>query len=290
MKKYNHFINEYNNEIISLNNVTEKKLIDIIEKYSLNIDDKPIYKGMDINEAIITSKRDGKLRNSRNSKNYTNIIINGDDTWKKYSKRNLICSSNYERANSYGTLYRVFPLKSFNKINICPKVDIFFSFDINGNIFNHVVNYLLNYLDFFNNDGENFRVNDCAFQSNKLDNINLKYPIFKNKVKNIFQKLQKHINDSDTNYSLFMEKISNLKNITVDFDPIKELEFIDFKNGDIFQNIIDYLNPEKNSFNNMQYNEYKNSKDLVNNEIWLDCDAILIKNDLLQGITKSHTN
>ena len=73
-----------------------------------------------------------KDRTSANTTNeYTELINHILSSWKKYPKRNVICTTDRDMAESFGDPYHVFPYNG-TKIGECPTGDIWGSFQKNG--------------------------------------------------------------------------------------------------------------------------------------------------------------
>jgi len=284
MKKYNKYILEYRKEILN----DELKII--IEKYDLNLDDKPIYKGLSVNYIntikqdngnIFISWKNDDIRSSRNTFNYINRIINDEPMWSEYDKRSVSCTTNENHAKLYGEVYRLFPIKKDTQINICPTKDLFLSFPINVYVFNNLINFLLNYLDLFQNIDEDkykSKYGSIFDVKNDLENINISYELFQVETKKKLKELQKHLNENEENYKKFLKHLSNFEEEFIEFSLDKEF---DYRNGDLYQQILDKLDPVKNNFNHLPYSEYKDLKGFERNEVWMDCDVIFINNNLL---------
>lgn len=91
-----------------------------------------IFKGFSNTE--VTSQDILKLspienRKSANTKNYYTLWLNNDDDWKRFPKRNVICSSTYKYSLMYGKPYVILP-KNDTVIGVCPEPDFWQSFDI----------------------------------------------------------------------------------------------------------------------------------------------------------------
>jgi hypothetical protein len=114
-----------------------------------------LYRGMtDYGDMII---RNPSVRKSANGSNFMNQYFSYSKKWKNYPKRNnsWIMSSSYKYAYEYvysedKTMYYCFP-KNNSKIGICPREDMWFSFekistlDIFGKIIEHNYKKYINY-------------------------------------------------------------------------------------------------------------------------------------------------
>ena len=94
-----------------------------------------IYRALDDNNMnnYLLTKPTGKKRKSVNTYNHYTLIMNNHPMWKKYPKRQIICSGgNGERAieqisGGFEEVYVVLPYDGA-KIGICPKDDVWDSF------------------------------------------------------------------------------------------------------------------------------------------------------------------
>ena len=79
--------------------------------------------------------------------NYYTLLINNLPSWATYPKREIICSTDLDKASNYGETYVVFPYDGA-KLGICPGSDIFISFDVFGSLrqFNKIINKLVYYV------------------------------------------------------------------------------------------------------------------------------------------------
>lgn len=118
-----------------------------------------IYRGLR-NESIslVTDPTKGTPRRSLNITNYYTLLIDNLPSWKAYPKRSrsIVGVTDPQTASDFGTnTYIVFPFDN-SKIGICPKVDIWYSFQNTiGNLhkFSKDLEYLLNWTtDNFNHD------------------------------------------------------------------------------------------------------------------------------------------
>jgi hypothetical protein len=67
-------------------------------------------------------------RESKKISNYYTWIINHHSAWKKYPKRNTICTNILGSASSFGAPYIIYP-RNGAKIGVCPTDDIWYSFE-----------------------------------------------------------------------------------------------------------------------------------------------------------------
>ena len=116
---------------------------DLLEKYRNEINfalDKFNLEGVAIFRASLTYTQDGLMLIDPNSRtndrtstadyNYVTTWMSNNPQWADYPKRgrSLICSTNLDSANFYGTANVIVPLIDC-KIGICPINDIWYSFD-----------------------------------------------------------------------------------------------------------------------------------------------------------------
>jgi hypothetical protein len=154
IQKYSDFIlEEYDVIHDTRSNIIDipsgKSVIDIIREkapwYLENINNiVPIYRGM-TNGGNRYSRENGSgystgralsidsskhKRYARNTSSLYITMMNESEYWKGYPSRSksIICSTSISTAKSYGDVFRVIPLKENSEFVVCPKSDIFFSF------------------------------------------------------------------------------------------------------------------------------------------------------------------
>jgi len=108
--------------------ITEEEAIKLLKTtHSEAINSAPIYRGerMFEDDYIFITPNPNNLRTSRNTVNYYTLIMNNAEIWKRFPKRQIICTTEKSTAISYGhgKAYRVFP-KNGAKIGIVHKPDI----------------------------------------------------------------------------------------------------------------------------------------------------------------------
>jgi hypothetical protein len=105
-------------------NIIETKCTDVLNFYRKS--NTYIYRGTSSGNILHLDTRGKEERESRSIQNYYTLIINNDPSWKKFPKRQIICST---WMAAYGKIsYLVFPING-SKIGICSKNDIWYSFD-----------------------------------------------------------------------------------------------------------------------------------------------------------------
>lgn len=87
-----------------------------------NINDKSIYRSVDLKGDYYILKPTGEIRQSAwlNS-NYYTLLLNNLPSWSKYPKRTHVCSNKYFQFNQ--NVFKVIPINGA-KIGICPSDDI----------------------------------------------------------------------------------------------------------------------------------------------------------------------
>lgn len=189
-----------------------------------------IYRGLKTDKiSLITDPTKGKPRRSIDIKNYYTLLIDNLPSWKQYPKRSysIIGATDAQTATDYGTNnYIVFPFDN-TKIGICPKVDIWYSFqptignlsrfstnldtllDLTTNNFNHDKDWkslTKSFQDsekFIKNNPEKF--NSIIKNTVKPWNIDIFYELLHNSYINI---LNKEMNPKTNNFRLFSPKDS----------------------------------------------------------------------------------
>ena len=290
MKKYVNFLKEYikftdkpkpeikyNNKIIDID-----KTVKLLIENDIDLNDNMIYRGTQLGDDFVVHIPDSN-RYSLNSYNYVNIIMSHSKEWEGYSERKIICSTEYEKTKGYGNAYYIFPLEKNATINICPTSDYFHSFEINTNIINHFINLLFNY-------NEDMTFDDKIFQQNELNNLDLSYDDFYKKAEQKLSKIRDKISNSsvykrifDLDINDFFEGKADIENYTIPFD---------IEDENCLQSIMKYMDPVKNGFKKMNYEEYKKLPDFddLDNEIWLDCKVLYIKFDAMENIKEKMEN
>lgn len=128
----------------------KKNCFDIVKTYSKT--KGRIYRGAsgidDYYDYQIVDPTKGKLRRSKNTRNYYTLLMDNLTPWNVYPKRSrsIVCSTNIHKASGYGNLYVVLPYNNA-KIGVCPSEDIWDSFEQsikqNLNTFNRILQSLL---------------------------------------------------------------------------------------------------------------------------------------------------
>jgi len=209
-----------------------------------------IFRGMKVDN--IPSFETQPLQNRKSpfsSNNFYNLLMSNLPAWQDYPKRNnsFICSTDKRKASEYGNdLFVVIP-KGNPTIGICENEDLWLSF-----------NYMCD--EYGIKDADDF-------------NKNLKYVFDIMKNLNITDKMPQ---------SNYPELINILKNLSPeDYEkledelPYRKLKMF-LKNDTILDSIVDMLDPVKNHFKKMTYDNYNLSTIISNREIWFSAPALFI--------------
>jgi hypothetical protein len=155
--KYSDFIFEYSNLTDTRSQVItipeNETPIDVIREmapwYLKNLSEiTPIFRGLTPNKGFFGKNRYLKQdidyyedcllikpsqheRIARNTDNHYITIIDNSKYWEGFPKRSksIICSTDNKYAQLYGAVYRVIPLKENSEFVVCPKSDVFISFE-----------------------------------------------------------------------------------------------------------------------------------------------------------------
>lgn len=240
-------------QVIDMDNIK-----DVLEKYASWYDvncKTPLYRGLKSNDL---PREDNFLildpstydRNSVDTDNYYNLIMDNMPKWFEYPKRSksIIGSLDKSTAEDYGNLYRVIPIFENSKVAIAPKFDIWWSFDraFRNN------NPMYTECENCDGTGDDERFNTvCAScgGSGDIEVTSLKQ--FNDKLKKDFR-----LDKNKYTWNEFKNKVKNAL-------PI----------------IKDIFDPSANGFRLIDYNNDTNiHKDA---EIWTEAKCLLIREDLL---------
>ena len=229
---------------------------------------------------MITIDPSGHKRVARNTNNLYIEMMDNSPYWKGYPRRSesIICSTDEDKANAYGELYRVIPLKENSKFVICPDRDVFTSFPTLFKNLNSLVNLSISDIAGFN------------------DWISMSFdfglsPIEKRNRKNVdHSKLRDVINTT----------IENIKNPDYfDFGKIpatlralsEKLVDKSVTINDFYSDLEKWMSPKENGFKLINYNRetildpIKNRWDemVVENEVYTDSECLLVREEILYG-------
>lgn len=193
-----------------------------------------------------------QLRKSANTANYYTLIIDNSKYWSDFPPRSssFVCTTRENKADMYGSLYRVFPFDG-TPIAVCPKSDIWFSFKFTESIelINDVISLAAQSL---NLDSKKIN-NDYKYLIKSLDEIGKD---FKNK---------------DGDPSWFKMTSFSIKPFFNDYLE-SDMPFSKF--------LIEKMAPKQNGFKLVK----AGNKLPGRNEVWFSGKAIFIKNSELNSI------
>jgi len=228
-----------------------------------------IYRGMDDAGDFAQVSSSKFTRESANTDNYYTLINDNSPAWAKYPKRSksIICTTNFESAQRYGTLYAVFPFDNA-KIGVCSNYDYWWSFPFFSKYadgddltsYNYTIKSLLINID-PDVAKRNLTYKKLSSIMTKFD----KYTQFKN---------EEMINDAKETHNMTGIKPKTSKypytDMLVDMYPMMK-DYAKFNSLEEYSRYL--LDPKKNKF------ELKTIGDKLpkNKEVWTDGDSILIK-------------
>jgi len=221
-----------------------------------------------VNKDIYLINSSEHNRVSIDTNNIHNLIIDNSADWSEYPKRSksLVCTTNPHYAQQYGEIYRVIPLLENTKVAIAPRYDIITSFhrleDINDEIV--TLKYLERYLS------EVFILPEKTFKSY-------------NELKSFLTKENFNIDNHELSYRDFL--------------------LICEEYGSFIKYVESYMTPSSNGFKLQSYNQsliigkdneicmdckpvnnfYNAHHLLKGNEVWMDCDCIMVKESYIRN-------
>ena len=215
-----------------------------------------IFRGVEsasVNTLFIDPSKHTRI--SRNTKNFYTLIVDNSPRWDKYPKRSksIICSSDEDGADGYGTLYLVFPFDDAN-IGVCPRGDFWVSFREGfGNTDISFLNDCIDYLgSLYSKHKDNILDYDNTMTYNELLSV---FNIFDNNKNELKEKMD---NNKSRMYSYYKETLAPYLNSNV--------KFIDFAEK--------ILDPATNKFSTTTPKEYRVPS---SREVWTDSPSVLIK-------------
>lgn len=251
-------------------------LMDKASWYFEDIDNiTPIYRGIDGNTTSMRyHDKDGERqkllsidpskhkRYSRNTDTIYIAMMDESDYWSQYPKRSnsIICSTDFDRASSYGQVYRVIPLKEHSKFALCPKYDVFVSFE---HLFNKLKSLGFKFRESMPAIPE---LNDLVISMGGMhddeeanrDNIAVSLDLFKSS----------WLDDGEDYHEENWQYADMIK------DFIKNYKENIIQIGDIYEEIERHMNPKDNGFKLIEYN--RSTKLPTDNEIYTDCECLLV--------------
>jgi len=222
--------------------ITEEQVIEMlsvycskaVKTYALS----PIYRGVNNkDDYFYILPNPLKPRISANTANFYTLIMNNAPKWKKYPKRQIICSTNSNTAVSFGggmrNSFQVFPYNG-SKIGVCPTDDIWNSIDMfNLNTVNETIQYLLEFFGMDWDDIKKYKQLINAFKKIKVKNI-----------------------DWDNIYTTD-EIVDSISSFTTLYDWA-----------------MDFYDPSKNGFKVIKVGS---KLPIGDNEVWLDSKCVMIR-------------
>lgn len=230
-----------------------------------------IYRGMkNINKSFALLKPN-KERKSVNTLNFYTVIINEHPSWKEFPKRNVICTFDLAVSHFYGIQYIVFP-KNGTKIGICPKQDIWGSWDVSASYMNTLLWKM--YADPNN-------PTNSPDASNNPKNLN--------DVKDICRQIEENVKT----YSIDeknggwkppkgVKRLNIVWAIWRSFDMYFNIEEIK-KGKSLFDEVISFFSPKDFKTENIA-----DIKSNYRSEVWFDSPYLVLKNEdakILKGIS-----
>jgi hypothetical protein len=211
-------------------------------------------------------------RMSQNTGNFYTIMINHDAKWKKYPRRQIICSSSFKSANIFGTPFLLIP--EYNtKIGCCYNPDIWGSFKAIGK-------YAIDGADVVDRIWKAFQ--NLAF-------------VCRSVTKTRPEEVQEIINKISGDVDLFkINDIETLKWFFNGFDLLRPQTTQEmmlkrgmtkdwYDSGKSFYTwFSELLSPSKNGFKLQSFNESLNLKE--RQELWMDCECLMISTDQMKDI------
>lgn len=218
--------------------------------------DGKIYRGLDYSAdfAMVDPRKYGERESAYAEGNYYTMIINHSQEWKKYPKRELICSSSSTHASNYGPVYLVVP---FNGIDwgICPTRDIFYSFPRLFEVMPKTYDYMGKFNQF-------------------LDSTILERDV------NSFEELKAELQRVGDQVEEYVEKKKYKLGTFPEFwESYKNSMFYEYNELDQF--ILDLLDPEENGFE--YQSQWSGAPD--NREVWTDGPCLLIRYEKYKEIS-----
>lgn len=223
---------------------------------------KYLYKGIDeslclddfISIAPESFQRPSKTQNKFG--NAYNLLIDNLGNWSEYPKRSnsVILTSSATTARKFGTCYSVFPMPN-SKIAICPDTDIWYSFRKS--------------------------LYKIGLAGKNLDSFNL---IIQDIIHWI--KADLHI---EYDWSFLIDVLSNIPEYSGNQDGLSPLSNIFLRKvHDSGTNILDLLelifDPVVNGFKIIEWPADYDVKNSNDNEVWTNCECLLIKSEKLNEI------
>jgi len=263
MLKYNEFLIEHliDPDWKGTKYLNEKETLKILETkcsdyFDYNLDKLILRSSRMYNMPFALMNPKEYNRRSANTSNYYTLIMNNDKTWEHLPKRKLICKhTTIDADKDEGFPDRgdkdVYVIIPFNdtKWGVCPKDDMWDS--------------IKNIPDYKRLDYINKQIDDIAdylqigIRDDNIEN-------FKNDLKELDLELKEA---DDINYDHFSTLIYNFKD-----------------SGDIYQYLVDFINPNKNDIKPLDVREVYNLSG-PDREVWTEGKCLMIQVDEYEKLT-----
>lgn len=263
IKEYKEFVDLQKNYISAMTEMNMDDTIDYVIEHCKEFIDSPVNIYRHIDQYSTNFFKSVPIeRKSRDNANYYTLMMDNSKFWKKYPKRgkSFICS-----LDNYSKNFLVIP-EDHSKWGICPKDDIFYSFD----------SFCYNIARFFECFAEdlsshllgNYIIRDDTIENMKTDIKKLEIYLYSN-FKN-FLEFELYINQND------------YKDRKIYYN--KELfKFLDLIWGkDIFVSLDNFMKPAINEFSLVNYTDLNNFYHTSYNECWTDSKCVFINRGGLQ--------
>jgi len=209
-------------------------------------------------------------RHSANTLNYYTEIIDNSKHWEEYPNRSssLVGTTDIEKAREYGHIYHIIPLEENSKFGVCPRHDIWYSFEFAlselRKLFNEDMAIPTAVPDFKNLAGLN------NFLKTKFDlSKDADYKELMKKVildERVFKLLNRQSTWNNSRYDYTKEELLKIQ-----------------KKWGTFLNYLEYLlSPKWNGFSTLLYNRYTTLP--TDKEVWTDSECFLIEHSLHEKI------
>lgn len=224
-----------------------------------------ICRGMhDVGEMTLASPKNRVSENTTNI--YTMLFSEILPSWKKYPKRNhcFVCTNSIRVAKGYGNrIYFVIP-KNDTMVGICPKNDIWSSFEESGIA---ILRYLNDVMSGMFRIAFDTSIDTIAMYGTKKEMVDCLKLVNSNSINKIRDSFSAPYAD------WFWSMLDKM-------EAQPKLTFINC--------LDDLLNPEKNGFKLMPLKEYSTNTEYIDNEheVWFDSSALFIKDSFYEKYIK----
>lgn len=261
IKEYKEFVNLQKNYISAMTEMNMDDTIDYVIEHCKEFIDGPVNIYRHIDQYSTNFFKSVPIeRNSRDNANYYTLMMDNSKFWKKYPKRgkSFICS-----LDKYSKNFLVIP-EDHSKWGICPKDDIFYSFD----------SFCYNIARFFECFAEDL-------SSHLLGNI-IRDDTIEN-MKTDIKKLEIYLYSNFKNFLEFELSTKDRYNVFNNSEYEDMFKFLDLIWGkDIFVSLDNFMKPAINEFSLVNYTDLNNFYHTSYNECWTDSKCIFIDRKYLQ--------